>query len=161
MRESLEPERENDCLLNEPFVLESGEVLPEITQHYAIYGTLNSDKSNAVLVFHALTGSARIHEWWAGIIGQKKALDTNKYAVICINYLGSCYGSTGANSVNPELGKNYGADFPLVTVADIIKAQKLVLENLGIQKLKAVIGGSVGGMCALQFATMFPDSTEK
>ena len=161
MSESLEPKCENDCIFDKPFALESGEVLPEITQHFAIYGNLNSDKSNAILVFHALTGSARIHEWWTDIIGAGKALDTNNYAVICINYLGSCYGSTGANSVNPKLGKNYGADFPLVTVADIVRVQKLVLESLDIETLKAVIGGSVGGMCALQFASLFPNSTEK
>ena len=152
---------EGDFKFEKSFALESGEMLPEIVQHYAIFGELNSDKANAVLVFHALTGSARADEWWADIIGAGKALDTNKYAVICVNYLGSCYGSTGAKSVNPKLGKNYGADFPLVTVADIVRAQKIVLESLGIERLKAVVGGSVGGMCALQFASLFPNSTEK
>ena len=152
---------EGDFKSEKYFTLESGEILPEITQHYAIFGELNADKSNAILVFHALTGSARIHEWWTEIIGAGKALDTNNYSVICVNYLGSCYGSTGAKSVNPKLGKNYGADFPLVTVADIVRAQKIVLESLGIERLKAVVGGSVGGMCALQFASLFPNSTEK
>ncbi len=152
---------EADFESDKPFVLESGVSLPEITQHYAIFGELNADKSNAVLVFHALTGSARVDDWWADLVGNGKALDTDKYAFICINYLGSCYGSTGANSINPKLGKNYGTDFPLVTVADVVRAQKTVLDELGIQKLKAVIGGSVGGMCALQFASEFPERTEK
>lgn len=152
---------EGDFKSDQPFVLESGVILPEITQHYAIFGDLNADKSNAVLVFHALTGSARIDDWWADLIGSGKALDTDKYAFIGINYLGSCYGSTGANSINPKLGKNYGTDFPLVTVADVVRAQKMVLDRLGIQQLQAVVGGSVGGMCALQFAVMFPESTEK
>lgn len=141
-------------------MLESGAALSQITQHYAIFGEINADKSNVSLVFHALSGSARIDEWWADFIGDGKALDTRRKAFICINFLGSCYGSTGANSVE-FLGKNNKTEFPLVTVTDIIRAQKLVLEHLGIEKLVAVIGSSLGGMCALQFAATFPESADK
>lgn len=154
------PTIEDDCILRQPFALESGAVLPEIIQHYAIYGDVNADKSNISLVFHALTGSARIGDWWTDLIGAGKALNTNENAYICINFLGSCYGSTGGNSESFQ-GKDNKTEFPLVTVTDIIRAQKAVLDALGIVKLKAVIGGSVGGMCALQWAAEFPEAVEK
>lgn len=157
---SIEPTIEADFITDEPFRLVSGEKLLTLVQHYTIYGKLNADKSNAVLVFHALTGSARIHEWWGDLIGEGAALNTAKNAFVCINFLGSCYGSTGANS-GEFSGKNNKTEFPLVTVADIVRAQKLVLDSLGFEKLKAVIGGSVGGMCALQFAIDFPLAAEK
>lgn len=157
---SLEPTAEKDFVSSKKFTLESGAVLPEITQRYAVFGEINEDKSNVSLVFHALTGSARIDDWWGDLIGAGQALDTRQNAFICINFLGSRYGSTGANSAE-LLGKNSKTEFPLVTVADIIRAQKLVLEELGIGKLNAVIGGSVGGMCALQFAADFPESAGK
>ncbi|MGI9037008.1 MAG: homoserine O-acetyltransferase family protein [Pyrinomonadaceae bacterium] len=156
----LQPTIETDYISGENFALEAGAVLPEIIQHYAIFGEINSDKSNVTLVFHALTGSARIDDWWTDLIGDGKALDTRRDAFICINFLGSRYGSTGADSVK-LLGKNNKTEFPLVTVADIIRAQKLVLDFLKIEKLKAVIGGSVGGMCALQFAAEFPEVAAK
>ena len=146
--------------MRQPFALESGAVLPEIVQRYAVYGKINADKSNVSLVFHALTGSARIGDWWKNLIGAGKALNTGENAFICINFLGSRYGSTGANSASFNW-KDNKTEFPLVTVTDIIRAQKLVLDALGIKKLKAVIGGSVGGMCALQFAAEFPETTEK
>lgn len=159
MIEKIEPECESDCILRD-FALESGVILPEVIQHYAIFGTIDAEKSNVNLVFHALTGSARIDEWWTDLIGANRALDTSQNAYICINFLGSRYGSTGANSFK-LLGKNNKEEFPLVTVADIVRAQKLVLNSLGIEKLNAVIGGSVGGMCALQFASLFPEAAEK
>ena len=157
----LQPTIETDYISGENFALESGAVLPEIVQHYAIFGKINSDKSNVTLVFHALTGSARIDDWWTDLIGDGKALDTSRDAFICINFLGSRYGSTGAVNFVNLLGKNNKTEFPLVTVADIIRAQKLVLDSLGIRKLEAVVGGSVGGMCALQFASEFPDAAAK
>ena len=157
---SIEPTIETDFITDRPFKLASGEVLPSIAQRYTVYGTLDADKSNAVLVFHALTGSARIHEWWPDLIGPGAALDTDRNAFVCINFLGSCYGSTGAGSAGFS-GKNNKTEFPLVTVADIVGAQTLVLDRLGIGKLKAAVGGSVGGMCALQFALDFPDRAEK
>lgn len=159
MTEKIKPEFESDCVLSD-FALESGVVLPEVVQHYAIFGKINADKSNVNLVFHALTGSARIDEWWTDLIGAGKALDTARNAYICINFLGSRYGSTGGYSFK-LLGKNNKEEFPLVTVADIIRAQKQVLDWLDIEKLQSVIGGSVGGMCALQFASFFPETPEK
>lgn len=160
MVEKIEPECESDCILSN-FTLESGVVLPEVVQHYAIFGKINADKSNVSLVFHALTGSARIDDWWRDLIGNHKALDTSEKAFICINFLGSRYGSTGAADSALVLGKNNKTEFPLVTVADIIRAQKLVLDSLGIEKLNYVVGGSVGGMCALQFAADFPEVVDK
>lgn len=152
---------EDDCVLREPFTLESGAILPEIVQHYAVFGEINRDKSNVSLVFHALTGSARIDDWWTETIGAGKALNTDENAFICINFLGSRYGSTGARNSAEKSGKIAKTEFPLVTVGDIVRAQKLVLDSLGIEKLNAVIGGSVGGMCALQFAAEFPEVAEK
>lgn len=159
MFEATEPKIESDCILKN-FALESGVILTEVVQHYAIFGEINREKSNVYLVFHALTGSARIDEWWSDLIGAGRALDTGKNAYVCINFLGSRYGSTGGHSLN-LLGKNNKEEFPLVTVADIVRAQKRVLDSLGITKLQAVIGGSTGGMCALQFVTLFPEIAAK
>lgn len=150
---------EIDFKFVEPFVLESGEVLPSFQLRATIYGMLNADKSNAVLVFHALTGSSRIGDWWEGVIGPGKGLDTSKYAFICVNYLGSCYGSTSGSSLK-KLDKSYKSELPLVTVRDIVRTNVHLLDYLGISKFKAVIGGSVGGMLALQFASDFPELTE-
>lgn len=151
---------EIDFKFDEPFTLESGEVLDSFQLRCTIYGKLNEDKSNAVLVFHALTGSSRIGDWWEGVIGNGKGLDTSEYAFICVNYLGSCYGSTSGSSLK-KLGKSYKKELPLVTVRDIVRTNFHLLEYLGIKRFKAVVGGSVGGMLALQFAADFPNLTEK
>ena len=152
---------EIDFKFNEPFTLESGEVLDSLQLRCTIYGKLNEDKSNAVLVFHALTGSSRIGDWWNGVMCDGCALDTSQYAFVCVNYLGSCYGSTSAKSLK-KLGKSYKkSELPLVTVRDIVRSNVFLFEYLGIKKFKAVIGGSVGGMLALQFATDYPELTEK
>jgi homoserine O-acetyltransferase/O-succinyltransferase len=151
---------EIDFKFNEPFTLESGEVLDSFQLRCTIYGRLNEDKSNAVLVFHALTGSSRIGDWWPEVIGDGKGLDTSENAFICVNYLGSCYGSTSGSSLK-KLGKSYKKELPLVTVRDIVRTNVHLLEYLGIKKFKAVVGGSVGGMLALQFAADFPELTEK
>lgn len=141
---------EIDFKFDEPFELESGEVLPSLDLRCTIHGHLNADKSNAVLVFHALTGSSRVGDWWPGLIGDGKALDTSRNAFVCVNYLGSCYGSTPGRKISS-----------VVTTRDIIRANVRLLEYLGIEKFEAVIGGSVGGMLALQIATDFPHLTEK
>jgi homoserine O-acetyltransferase len=133
-----------------PFRLESGEILSSLKLRCSVYGKLNAEKSNAVLVFHALTGSSRIAEWWSDVLGDGKALDTSRFAFVCVNALGSCYGSTCASEINS-----------VVTTGDIVRSQAFLLEFLGIKKFCAVIGGSVGGMLALQFAVDFPDLTEK
>jgi len=151
---------EIDFKFNEPFTLESGASLESFELRCTIYGKLNADKSNAVLVFHALTGSSRVADWWPDVIGHGKGLDTSEYAFICVNYLGSCYGSTSGSSLKKK-DKNYRKELPLVTVRDIVRTNVHLLDFLGIKRFKAVVGGSVGGMLALQFATDFPDLTEK
>lgn len=151
---------EIDFKFVEPFELESGEILSSIELRATIYGKLNTDKSNAVLVFHALTGSSRIGDWWEGVIGDGKGLDTSRYAFVCVNYLGSCYGSTSGKLLKKK-GLNYKKQLPLVTVRDIVRTNIHLLEFLGIKKFKAVVGGSVGGMLAMQFGADFPDLTEK
>jgi len=148
---------EIDITFNEPFRLESGDVLPEIRLRCSIYGRLNADRSNAILVFHALTGSSRAGEWWNGVICDGCALDTSEYAFVCINYLGSCYGSTSARS----LKKRRKCDLPIVTTRDIVRSNALLFEHLGISKFRAVIGGSVGGMLALQFAVDLPELADE
>lgn len=150
---------EIDYTFNEPFTLESGDVLPEVKLRATVYGKLNEDRSNAILVFHALTGSSRIGDWWNGLMCDGCALDTSEYAFICVNYLGSCYGSTSARSLKKRRTK--GSDAPLVTLRDIVRTNFHLLDYLGIKKFRAVVGGSVGGMLALQFAADHPDLTEE
>ncbi|NQU17769.1 MAG: homoserine O-acetyltransferase [Candidatus Saganbacteria bacterium] len=148
--------------------LESGEVLSPITIAYETYGNLNSDKSNAVLICHALSGDSHVAGkyskddkkagWWDNLVGSGKAIDTDRYFVICSNILGGCRGSTGPSSVNPKTKKPYALDFPLITVGDIVNAQKKLIDHFGIKKLLCVTGGSMGGMQALQWAVCYPDS---
>lgn len=159
-----------------PFTLESGQILDPITIAYETYGTLNEEASNAILVFHALTGSqhAAGHNpsvegvesfwteecqtgWWETFIGPGKALDTNQFFVICANYLGSCYGSTGPTSINPSTGKPYGSLFPRITAWDVVKSQLLLLDFLKIDRLHAVVGASLGGMLSILLATEYPN----
>jgi homoserine O-acetyltransferase len=146
--------------------LESGEKLGPITLAYETYGDLNKEKSNAVLVAHALSGDAHAAGqsrsdgslgWWDNLIGPGKGIDTDKYFVICSNVLGGCMGSTGPSSINPHTGRSYGLDFPLVTICDMVKAQQSLIEHLGIQNLLTVIGGSMGGMQALQWMVSYPE----
>ena len=146
--------------------LESGEKLGPITLAYETYGDLNPEKSNAVLVLHALSGDAHaagFHEgdtspgWWDSLIGPGKGIDTNKYFVVCSNVIGGCKGSTGPSSVNPLTGKPYGLDFPLITIGDMVNAQRHLIDHLGIEKLLAVVGGSMGGMEVLQWMVSYPE----
>ncbi len=150
-------------------LLESGQKLGPVTIAYETYGTLNENKSNAVLICHALSGDAHaagFHEgvkdpgWWESMIGPEKAFDTNKYFVICSNVIGGCKGSTGPSSKNPKTGKEYGLDFPIITVKDIVNAQKLLIDFLGIKKLLSVAGGSMGGMQVLQWAVSYPEMVQ-
>jgi len=147
--------------------LESGEKLGPITLAYETYGALNSQKSNAILVLHAFSGDAHaagFHKGekypglWDDLIGPGKGIDTDEYFVICSNIIGGCKGSTGPSSINPKTGKPYGLDFPLVTIADMVNAQRHLINHLGICKLLAVIGGSMGGMQVLQWMVSYPDS---
>ncbi|MDW7732952.1 MAG: homoserine O-acetyltransferase [Methanolobus sp.] len=150
--------------------LDSGKVLKGVSLAYETYGSLNADRSNAILVCHALSGDAhaagwhpgdRKPGWWDTLIGPGKALDTGKYFVICSNILGGCKGSTGPSSINPETGKPYGLDFPVITIGDIVRAQKQLTDHFGIQKLFAVIGGSMGGVQVLQWTASYPKSIAK
>jgi homoserine O-acetyltransferase len=146
--------------------LQSGLSLPEYTLAYETYGTLNADKSNAVLICHALNashhvagvyeGKERSEGWWDNMIGPGKPVDTNRFFVIGVNNLGSCFGSTGPMQPNPATGKPWGADFPVVTVEDWVNAQARLLDELGIDKLAAVMGGSLGGMQVLSWTLQYP-----
>ncbi|MCX8150769.1 MAG: homoserine O-acetyltransferase [Candidatus Bathyarchaeota archaeon] len=146
--------------------LELGDKLGPITLAYETYGQLNQDKTNAVLVLHALSGDAHAagwHKnsknpgWWDSLIGPGKGIDTNQYFVICSNVIGGCRGSTGPSSINPKTGKPYALDFPLITIADMVEAQRQLVDYLGIDKLLAVIGGSMGGMQVLQWMATYPE----
>ena len=150
--------------------MESGGSLSSVTVAYETYGSLNANGDNAILVCHALTGSAHAAGyssedpksvgWWDTFIGEGKPLDTSKYFIVCSNFLGSCYGTTGPNSVNPSTGKPYGLLFPQMTVKDMVEVQKALVVYLGIKKIKTVIGGSLGGMQVLEWALMYPDLLE-
>ena len=159
-----------------PFELKCDEHLSSFTLAYEVYGELSEKKDNAVLLFHALSASqhaAGINEnvddltvewdkecqigWWNEFIGPGKALDTNKYFIICANYLGGCYGSTGPGSENPETGRPYGSDFPRVTITDIVKSQIELINDLGINQLHATVGSSLGGLMAISLAAQYPN----
>jgi homoserine O-acetyltransferase/O-succinyltransferase len=152
---------------SEPLTLKSGVVLPSFDLIYETYGTLNADKSNAVMVCHALSGNHHVagkhHSddkspgWWDNLIGPGKPLDTNKFFVIGLNNLGGCHGSSGPLTTNPSTGRPWAADFPIVTVEDWVASQARLADYLGIDSLAAIIGGSLGGMQALQWSITYPD----
>jgi homoserine O-acetyltransferase len=144
----------------EPFQLESGDTLPELTIAYHTFGELNEDKSNVIWVCHALTANSNPVDWWPGLIGKGKLLDPEKYFIVCANMLGSCYGSTGPVSVNPQTGKKYGKDFPIVTVKDMVAAHQLLREHLDLDQIQLCIGGSMGGQQVLEWAVTEPDRFE-
>ena len=155
------PTYEGDYVLPEHLLLECGRTLAGVTLHYAVYGRLNAKRDNAVLVCHALSGSALVGEWWPEVFGPGAVLSLEHDFVICINLIGSCYGSTGPSSVNPETGEPYGADFPLVSIRDNVHAQSKLLRSLGIRKLRLVLGGSMGGMQALEWTILFPEQVQR
>ena len=149
-----------------PLVLQIGEALTGVRIAYETYGGLNAARDNAVLVCHALSGDAHAagyHAdaakpgWWDMMIGPGKGIDTERYFVICVNVIGGCGGTTGPSSLNPSAGRPFGSDFPLITVADMVQVQALLLDHLGIDRLHAAAGGSMGGMQALQWAVSFPE----
>lgn len=160
-RPALEPTYEGDFVLDQHLMLESGRTLAQPTLHYAVYGKLNAARDNAVLICHALSGSARVGDWWPEIFAPGAVLSLEHDFVICINLLGSCYGSTGPGSVDPETGLVYGPDFPLVSIRDNVRVQAQLLDSLGIQRLRLIIGGSIGGMQALEWAVHDPTRVER
>ena len=161
----------------EPLTLECNRTLPSFDLIFETYGTLNSDKSNAILICHALSGShhaAGFHSdddkkagWWDNMIGPNKTIDTNQFFVVCVNNIGSCFGSTGPTTINPESISNegepqvYGPDFPLVTIKDWVKTQAMLSDRLGIEVWHAIVGGSMGGMQAMQWSVDYPERLKR
>ncbi|AEB11731.1 homoserine O-acetyltransferase MetX [Marinithermus hydrothermalis] len=162
-----------------PFVTEEGRLIPEVRVRFETYGRLSAQRDNAVLVFHALTGSAHLagtydaatlarltplerafgpKGWWDALVGAGRPLDPERYFVVCANILGSCYGTTGPTSRNPTTGRRYGPEFPPITIRDMVRVQARLLDHLGVERA-LVIGGSMGGMQALEFALMYPERT--
>jgi homoserine O-acetyltransferase len=144
-----------------PFDLESGQSLPELTIAYHCFGTLNANKSNVIWICHALTANSNAVQWWPGLVGEGYSIDPEKYFIVCANFLGSCYGSTGPLSNNPSTGKPYYSDFPMVTIRDMVKSYILLRKQLGIERIGLVMGGSMGGYQALEWAVMEPEVIEK
>ena len=159
----LEPTREGDVQLavEEPFRLDSGGSLQPVTVRYAMYGQLSPARDNVILVCHALSGSARAADWWPEMFGAEGLFDTSRYCILGTNLIGSCYGSTGPASINPNTGRPYGPDFPLVSITDMVRAQAQVLNALGIERVRVAIGGSIGGMQALEWAVDYPERVER
>ena len=164
--ETRPPSEHTHVAFGDGLALDCGEHLPELVVAYRSYGRLNADRSNAVLVCHALTGDQYVAEhhpltgkpgWWDAVVGPGRPVDTDRFFVICANVLGGCMGSTGPRSLRPD-GRLWGTDFPPITIRDMVRAQKRLIEHLGIRRLFAVIGGSMGGMQALQWAASYPES---
>ena len=155
----------------EGFILESGKSLPEVSIRYETYGTLNPDKSNVIWICSPLTADAHVAGfynpddkhvgWWDALIGKGKAVDTDKFFVVCSNILGGCKGSTGPASIDPRTGKPYGSTFPTITIGDMVKAQKLLADTLGIQSFYCIIGGSMGGFQAMKWAIYYPEIIDR
>jgi len=153
-------------VVTEPLVLDSGVRLGPYTVAYQTYGTLNAERTNAILICHALTGDQYVAEphpvtgkpgWWSTLVGPGKVLDTDRYFVIGSNVLGGCMGSSGPMEINPATGRPWALSFPVITIADIVRAQKQLIDHLGIESLFCVTGGSMGGMQVLQWAASYPD----
>ena len=150
---------------DQPLKLDSGITLAPYTIAYQTYGRLNEQRSNAILVCHALTGDQFVAEthpmtgrpgWWEAVVGAGKLIDTDRFFVICANVIGGCMGTTGPREINPATGKAFGTKFPVITIGDMVRAQARLLDHLGIEQLFCVIGGSMGGMQALEWASKFP-----
>jgi len=150
----------------EPLRLDCGVELKEFTIAYCTHGELNAEKTNAILICHALTGDHYVASphpltgkpgWWNDMIGPGKTFDTDKYFIICTNVIGSCMGSTGPKDINPETGKPWGLDFPMITIPDMVRAQRMLIDHLGIESLFMVTGGSMGGMQVLEWGATYPD----
>jgi homoserine O-acetyltransferase len=155
-------------IITKPLKLDCGQTIKDFPLAYETYGELNEKKNNAILIFHALTGDQFVagnnpitnkEGWWTTAVGPGKAVDTNKYFIICANVLGGCMGSFGPKSVNKENNKPYGLNFPVITIRDMVRTQEALLEYLKIDKLLSVLGGSMGGMQVLQFCALYPEKT--
>jgi len=155
------PNTEADFTIAGPFELERGGTLPSVTLRYAVYGDLKRHADRVVLVCHALSGSARVADWWGEMFGPGLPFDTERCCIVGVNIIGSCYGSTGPTSIDPSNGKTYGPDFPVVTVGDSVRAQAILIEHLGVKRLHAAVGGSIGGMQALEWALRYPERVKQ
>ena len=158
----------NKLTINKKLLLDCGVQLDKFDIAFETYGKLDQNKTNAILVFHALSGDQFVtginkvtgkDGWWNLVVGENKPIDTKKYFVICANVIGGCMGSTGPKEICKETGKPYGLSFPVITIKDMVKAQAYLLDHLGIKKTLSVLGGSMGGMQALQFCSIYPDRT--
>ncbi len=161
-------EKVKKIIINKPLKLDCGKTISNFPLAYETYGLLNEKKDNAILAFHALTGDqfasginpvTNKEGWWNYVLGPGKAIDTNKYFVICANVIGGCMGSYGPNSINPETNEPFGTNFPVITINDMVNAQYHLLEFFKIEKLFSVVGGSMGGMQVLQFVSNFPNKS--
>src|ERR1700731_3862678 len=151
--------------------LRYGDLFGPITLAYETWGTLNAEGDNAILITHALTGNSHAHDpqhpddaraaWWNPLIGPEHPIDTSRYFVICSNVLGSCYGSTGPSSFEPGTARPYGTRFPIITIHDMVQAQRVLLDHLGVKHLAQIVGGSIGGQQALAWAVTYPELVEK
>ena len=161
----------HDYVCPEPFYFEHGQSIPQFTIRYETYGRLNKERNNVILICHALSGDhhcAGVHSindrktgWWNHVVGPNKPIDTRKWFVVSSNCIGGCVGSTGPSSINPETGKRYNLNFPVITIRDMVNAQKKLLDHLGVAELYTVIGGSMGGMQVLQWAIDYPDFVKR
>ena len=161
-------ENTKQIIINKPLNLDCGQTIKDFPIAYETFGKLNEKKNNAILIFHALTGDQFVtggnpitnkEGWWSTAVGPGKAVDTDKYFVICANVLGGCMGSFGPNSINKEKNEPYGLSFPLITIRDMVRTQEALLAHLQIDKLLCVLGGSMGGMQLLQFCALYPEKT--
>ena len=137
---------------NQPFELESGEILPSIQVRYSTWGTYSPEKNNVVWICHALTANSDVSSWWEGVVGEKQIFDPEKHFIVCAAIIGSCYGSSGPLDINPLTKRQYFLDFPMVTIRDMVKAHMLLCEYLDISKIHSLVGGSLGGQQAIEWA---------
>jgi homoserine O-acetyltransferase len=146
---------------NQPFITETGAVLPGLEIVYHTWGTLNSEADNVIWVCHALTANSDVESWWPGMVGKGLLFDPEKYFIVCANVLGSCYGTTGPASINPVTGSPWLKDFPLITIRDLVNAHEILRKYLNIKHIHSVIGASIGGFQSLEYSIMYPDIVKR
>ncbi|MCX6333030.1 MAG: homoserine O-acetyltransferase [Bacteroidia bacterium] len=146
---------------NQPFKTETGAVLPSVEIAFNTWGKLNAAGDNVIWICHALTANSDVESWWPGMVDKGLLFDPDKYFIVCANVLGSCYGTTGPASVNPETGKQWLNDFPLITVRDLVNAHEILRKHLGIKEIHTIIGASIGGYQALEYTIMFPELIQR
>jgi homoserine O-acetyltransferase/O-succinyltransferase len=151
----------NTLKYNQPFNTETGAILPSLEIVYDTWGKLNSDADNVIWVCHALTANSDVEAWWPGMVGKGLLFDPEKHFIVCANVLGSCYGTTGPASINPETGKPWLHSFPLITVRDLVNVHEVLRNHLGIKRIHTIIGASIGGYQALEYSIMFPELIER